>query len=359
MQLTLLVPELIWPEPTDRDALDSLACPALNTLLARSRLLRRAAQSLEATLSDAFGLPEGTPYAPYRLLGEATGPSDQPADTCWLCADPVHLRFQQERLILADSGSFSIELDEAQAMVADLNRHFCEVGRFHVVAADRWYLQLSAASKLGALKDIDELDMPPLSAMAGRSVEKQLPDTPQAKGLRQLLNEAQMLLHAHPANEARESAGHLAINSVWLWGAGTQPAHTGSPFDGLWSSLPLAVGLGRAAGIPTNAVPANAGVLLASAAPGSRQLVVLDDLLGPVQYENGEDYRGALLALESRWFAPLQKALAAGKLKQLRIEASTAYGALCWESTRSDQWKFWRRAPPLASLAMALAKGAA
>ena len=35
MQLTLVVPELIWPEPEDRDALTDLACPALETLLMR------------------------------------------------------------------------------------------------------------------------------------------------------------------------------------------------------------------------------------------------------------------------------------------------------------------------------------
>lgn len=353
MQLTLLVPELIWPEPEDRDTLDALACPALNTLLARSRLTRRAPQSLEATLTDAFGLPEGAPYAPYRLLGEATGPGRRAADACWICADPVHLRFHQERLILADSGSFGIELDEAQTIVGDLNRHFSDLGNFHVAAADRWYLQLSATSHLG------EFNVPPLSAIAGRSVEQQLPDTAQTSALRKLLNEAQMLLHAHPGNAARENAGRLPINSLWLWGAGTLPTHTEKIFDGVWSSLPLALGLGRAAGVPCQPAPPDAAALLATAAPGSRQLVVLDELLGPVQYENGEAYRAALQSLEKRWFAPLRKALATGKLTRLRIEASTAYGALAWESSRSDQWKLWRRAQPLASVAQQLAKGVA
>ena len=35
MRLTLLIPELIWPEPGDRQTLDSLATPALGALLAR------------------------------------------------------------------------------------------------------------------------------------------------------------------------------------------------------------------------------------------------------------------------------------------------------------------------------------
>lgn len=353
MQLTLLVPELIWPEPVDRDALDALACPALNTLIARSRLTRRAPQSLEATLTDAFGLPEDAPYAAFRLLGESAVPDGVAADACWVCADPVHLHFQQNRLILADSGSFGIELEEAHAIANELNRYFSDVGRFHVAAADRWYLQLAATTRLG------EFNVPPLSAIAGRRVEQQLPQTPQTAWLRKLLNEAQMVLHGHPANASRESAGRLPINSLWLWGAGALPHDMTSQFDGVWSGNPLALGLGRAAGVPTHAIPADAATLLANTAPGSQHLIVLEDLLGPVQYQDGDAYRAALLALESRWFAPLRKALANGRLTQLRLEASTAYGALAWESSRGEQWKLWRRAQPLASVAQELAKGVA
>lgn len=355
MQLTLIVPELIWPEPGDRDTLDALPCPALDTLLARSRLTRRAAQSLEATLTDAFGLPAGAPYAAFRRLGEAA--LDGAIDASgWICADPVHLRFQQNQLILADSGSFAITLDEAQAIAGELNRHFPDLGRFHVAAPERWYLQLHSAANLG---EPGQFDVPPLSAVAGRRVDRQLPSTPQTAWLRQLLNEAQMVLHAHPANAAREASGRLPINSLWLWGAGALPPAMPRIFDELWSDNPLATGLGRAAGIPTHAVANDAATVLAGAAADGHLLVVLDDLLGPVQYQDGDAYRAALLALEARWFAPLRKALVSGKLARLRLEASTAYGALAWESRRADQWKLWRRAQPLATLAQNLAQGVA
>ena len=353
MQLTLLIPELIWPEPGDRSTLDALACPALSTLIARGQLMRRAPQSLEATLTDAFDLPEGAPYGALRLLGENTVPDRMNADTSWICADPVHLRFQQDRLILADSGTFGIELDEAQAIAGELNRHFSVTGRFHIAAADRWYLQLAATSSLG------NFDVPPLSAIAGRRVEQQLPQTPQTARLRQLLNEAQMVLHGHAINTAREHAGRLPINSLWLWGAGALPQRMESHFDGIWSNNPLARGLGRAAGVPTHAAPTDAMTLLAHLAPASHHLLLIEDLLGPVQYQDGDAYRSALLALEERWFAPLRKALLVGKLKQLRLVTSTAYGALTWTNRRSDQWKLWRRAQPLGIIAEKLAKDSA
>src|SRR5664279_2433619 len=105
MQLTLLVPELIWPEPDDREAFANLTSPGLGTLLSRSRLTRRPPQSFEAMLTDAFDQPEDAPYAAFRRLGEAVTAPDTP-DGHWLCGDPVHLRYHEELLILADSGSF-------------------------------------------------------------------------------------------------------------------------------------------------------------------------------------------------------------------------------------------------------------
>jgi len=183
-----------------------------------------------------------------------------------------------------------------------------------------------------------------------------LPETPQARLLRTLHNEAQMLLYAHPINQQRENAGRMPINSLWLWGAGTLPPRRECDFDGVWSLNPLALGLARAAGVKTHPVPSDAATLFEHAAADTHHLIVLEDLLGPVQYENGANYCAALIGLEERWFAPLRAALASGKIKQLNIEASTAYAALNWESNRSDQWKLWRRPQSLAHVAQELAR---
>ena len=352
MQLTLLVPELIWPEPDDRDIFDGLDSPALDSLLARSRLARRPPQSFEATLSDTFTHPEGAPYAAFRLIGEAQDAVD--ADECsWICCDPVHLRFHQENLILAEMGHFGISFDEAQALVEALNTHLANIGHFHAFTAERWYLQLTDTLLL------DGFDAPPLSTVAGRRIERLLAESTQAKGMRKLFNEIQMILHAHPINQQRENEGRMTINSLWLWGAGKLPprADGASPshFDGVWSHTPLARGLARFASIPTHQLPLDAAKFLENAAPGTRHLVVLEDLLGPVQYEKREDYRNALTQLEEHWFAPLQKQLSAGKISQLRIEASTAYATLYWECTRSSQWKFWKRPQALVARAKVLA----
>ncbi|MEI7429663.1 MAG: hypothetical protein WCL27_04340 [Betaproteobacteria bacterium] len=353
MQLTLLVPELIWPEPADQNTFENLASPELNTLIARSRLSRRPPQSFEATLSDNFGQPDGAPYAALRLSGEPQGQPDT-TEGLWIACDPVHLRFHQEHLILAEMSHLGISLEEAQVLVAALNSHLPETGRFHALSADRWYLQVTDTQLL------DGFEVPPLSLVAGRRIERVLADSSQSKGLRRLLNEIQMLLHAHPINRQRENEGRMTINSLWLWGAGQFQQRTGSaplkPFDGVWSNNPLANGLAGFSGATSHPVPPEATMVLAQAKHGSKQLVVLEDLLNPVHYENSEDYRRAITALENNWFAPLKSALAAGKISQLRIEACTAYATLSWTCQRHDLWKFWHQPHSLAELAQQLAQ---
>jgi len=353
MQLTLLVPELIWPEPADQNTFENLASPELNTLIARSRLSRRLPQSFEATLSDNFGHPEGVPYAAFRLSGEAQGQVDA-AEGLWIACDPVHLRFHQEHLILAEMSHLGITFEEAQELVAALNSHLPETGRFHALSADRWYLQVTDTMLL------DGFEVPPLSLVAGRRIERVLADSSQSKGLRRLLNEIQMLLHAHPINRQRENEGRMTINSLWLWGVGQFPQGTVNaserPFDGVWSNNPLALGLAAFSGATSHPAPLEAATILAETKHDSRQLVVFEDLLNPVHYENGADYRQAIMALENNWFAPLKSALAAGKISQLRIEACTAYATLSWTCQRHDLWKIWRHAHSLAEVAQKLAQ---
>ena len=108
MQLTLLVPELIWPEPADTLALGQLAAPGFEWLDAHGAMLRSPRLPFEQALADAF-VQADAPFGALRLLGEPGGiNADLARDGKWLCADPVHLRFHHERIVLADAGAFEI-----------------------------------------------------------------------------------------------------------------------------------------------------------------------------------------------------------------------------------------------------------
>ncbi len=352
MPLTLVIPELLWPEPEDRDTQDALLCPALATLLARASCRHRPAVSYEAALCDIAGLSDAAPHATLRRMGEADAQRGALTGQSQLCIDPVHLRFLQERLVLADPSQLALSEEETRSILDDFNRNLATFGRFHSGATDRWSLAPNDPSLA------TEHHLPPLSAVAGRSVERLLPSASEARNQRRLLNEAQMLLHAHPVNQAREAAGRMTINALWLWGGGTLPAPRGEapaleiPFDSVWSTDPLARGLARAAGVPTAPQPADATAWLANAPPDAHSLVVLDELASAVHYESGEAYRTTLSRLDTDWFAPLLAALRRGTLRgKLTLIAPTVYGLIEWDLGRPASWAFWRRAKPLATLA--------
>lgn len=350
MRLTLLVPELIWPEPADQLTLGKLDTPGLAWLLACSAFSRKPRRPFETALAGQFNLGSSA-YGALRLLGESNSEGALEGD--WLCADPVHLRFHQERIILADAGAFELDEDEAQLIVGGLNAEFADIGQFRIATARRWYLKLNAQTGGHLLDAAVDHAIQPISAVAGRRVDSEISDKNAA--LTRWLNEIQMFLHSHPVNERRQAEGKPAINSLWLWGGGRLPHPVPGQFTGAWSDNALATGLARASGLPVHPLPASLADILKLASPGTRQLAVLDSLLPPVLYDDGEGWRAALQALETNWFAPLRAALGR-QIETLTIVAPTIYGELTWSLHGRDRWKFWRKGRPLAAIAAELAE---
>lgn len=332
MHITLLIPDLPWP------AADDSTTPALKTLLARGRLNRSAPLPLEHALCQWFGHAPDTACAAFRRLGE-TGLAAGSVASRWLCADPVHLHFYQNRLALVDGQQLNILPEEAQELVAALNVELADIGRFEIASPARWYFQPvgQALPPLSAL---------PLSVVAGGDVDEEFSDILDAPDWRRQITAIQTVLHAHPLNRRREDAGRLTINSLWLWGDGRLPARRESRFDSLWSTHPLLCGLARAAGVPTHPVPSDAARLLAHAAPGTQALIMLEDLSMPPQYEDPQARHEALVELESKWFAPLKNALAAGQIRHFYLYAPGKMATLEGDCARTDLWKFWRRNLP-------------
>ena len=262
-----------------------------------------------------FGRAADVACAPIRLLGEQEVFQDDAGTTDWIAVDPVHLRLERERLVLAGDEVLAVNEEEAAALVDTLNGYFPELGVFHAAAPDRWYLKLAGGPTSDALL---RLKAPAPSEVIGRSVEGLLADLTEEREVRRLLNEIQTVLHAHPANQRRDAAGRATLNSLWLWGGGRLPqrrkAMTG--FDGVHGADALVRGLARLGGVPELPHVDSAEALLALNA-AKHALVVLNDLSSPVQYEDGPRYRRTLLDLESRWFGPAWQALAGGRLDDL------------------------------------------
>lgn len=349
VRLTLLAPELIWPEPGDQRTLGKLATPAFEWLAARATFVRQPPQAFENVLAGLFGLGDA-PFGALRRLGEAA--DTLPDDGHWLCADPVHLRFHHERIVLADAGAFELDDDEAAALIAALNATFADVGQFHAATARRWYLRLNTAPQGHFLRGAVDEKFAPISTIAGRRLDGEI--TEQNGPLTRWLNEVQMFLHGHPVNERRQAAGQPTVNSLWLWGGGPLPELARPDFSVVCTDNPLAAGLAAASDLTVRGTAGGLDALLAAADRQARPLVVLDSLLAPVLYEDGEAWRAAWQQLEADWFAPLRSALGR-RVDAVDLVAPTIYGRLGWSLHGGDRWKFWRRPRPIAALASQLA----
>ncbi len=163
-----------------------------------------------------------------------------------------------------------------------------------------------------------------------------------------VLNEIQMLLHAHPVNLAREELNQPAINSVWLWGGGVKPAVRGRRFTRVWSNDALALALATLSDIPAHALPENAATLLAATSRDiESELAVLPQLRAATGRGDIERWRATLQTLERDWFAPLHAALRARRLSGLALIALNAAQGRRYDVSGGDLWKFWRAVRPV------------
>lgn len=272
--------------------------PSLELLLARARVTRGDPEGVAAWLGRACGLdrlPAGALTA-----GEAGE---------WVRADPVHYRLLRDRVVILPA---ALDAGTAEALVATLNRHFSGRHSFKAAAPHAWVMSGAPAP----------LDTPSATEVAGRDFAEVLPPAPWAA----LLNEIQMALHEHPANDGRDTEA----NGVWLWGAGPLPAAVPAPWRSIAADDPLARGIARAAGIEHGALPADAVDWL-STRPGEGRHAAL---LGPLD-----------ASLEDAWFAPLVAALREGRVGMLTLRAPEA--GVAAEAVRLDLRRFWRRPRPL------------
>lgn len=332
MNLTLHLPGLCWYDPFDGpDLCRGLTTPALSLMLARGKL-RAAAARPSQHLLHTFQLPSLSVAA---TLAQQAGLAT--AGRHWLVADPVNLRVDRDRALLGDIGIMNLAQAEADQMVAGLNRLFAEDGfTFHAPTPGRWFLSLPAAS---------QAHFTPLPDVIGEDINHHLPAGTHGMIWSRYLNEMQMLLYTHAANDARELRGDTPVNSVWLWGEqgadSARPASTGMP---LYADNILYQALASASGSEAAAVPYRFDDL-----PQQDCLVVLDALEAPAQFRDAWGWREALQRLEQDWFAPMLTALKTGQLASLTLSCD-GEAAFQLQLQRRQLWKFWQAGKPLSEL---------
>lgn len=131
-------------------------------------------------------------------------------DLCWAELTPLHLRVGAEQVSAIDTAALKLSADESRTLFAALAELFpANQGWITAWGAPlRWYVAHASLQGLPGAS---------LDRVLGRGVD---PWMPEARRLRTLQNEVQMLLHNHAVNDVREARGELAVNSVWISGCG-------------------------------------------------------------------------------------------------------------------------------------------
>lgn len=330
MHFHLLIPDLLPPHAAPH----GLRLPALDALLAHGNSLAEPEGDMESWLCRAFDVDKQAdwPAAPLSLLADG----GIPGRDYWLRVDPVSVQLMRNQLVLFADDDIAPSAAEAKELCAALNRHFSdEELRFSAPHPRRWYLRLPKAQHLLTH---------PLAQVNGRDIRNFLPCGADGTDFRKLLNEAQMLLHAHPLNTAREAAGLPPINSIWPWGGGMLPESVARPYTQVFADETLARGLALEAGAASHALPADAAACLQA---GNGNLLVVLDALRDATPQGLPARQAQLAYLEADWFAPLKLALRRGDIQRLSLIAP---GAASITLRRLDLLlpagvsKLWRRA---------------
>jgi hypothetical protein len=224
----LLIPFASTLSEAGMQAMRELALPQLSRLLARLQ----PAQALgsdeytlnpphERALAASWGWHGDDGALPFAAAhaaadGLATG------SFAWGELTPVHWHVGRDHVSLADPQDLHLAEAESHEYLEAIRPLFESEG---------WAVAWGAPTRWYAAHDsLDGLPCASLDRVVGRNVDLWLHAHPQARLVRRLQNEVQMLLYTHPLNERRESRGELPLNSFWLSGCGRpQPVSGGEP----------------------------------------------------------------------------------------------------------------------------------
>lgn len=215
----------------------------LRQVLRRADRLEHAATGYLGGLGDYFkGFETAMPAA--ALTREHL--AHDAGDHLWLAADPAWVQPEMNGVRLLACGQLQLVQAEAEALAEPLYPLFEEVGmQLKLSTPDRWHIRLPADTPLPSF------DAP--EQALGDDLAQHLPQGPQGRRWRVLINEVQVILHQHPLNQQRPARGLAPVNSLWLWGGGVLPQAVQTDLSMVISDDLLLQALASRAGISAQA----------------------------------------------------------------------------------------------------------
>lgn len=267
-------------------------------------------------LAHAFGIDDTRlATAPLHYLG-MTG--SDPGGYC-LFAYPVHLHARREQLILMTGEEFELSDAEATDIIASLREYY-----------PHWRLERTDDAMWFIITDeTPDIETTPLQAVLGEDINDHLPRGGDAMEWTRILNELQMILFNTRVNLERETAGRPPVNSLWFWGGGRLPDIHVPRWRRLVTNDPVAMGIGRRAGMETRWL---------ERPPGDEAVVTEGDTLwvhaGPGASEDGP-------VVPARHWDALREALKRGDIERL-VLIDPGHGELTIEARHTRSWLPWR-----------------
>jgi hypothetical protein len=223
-----LIPFAAAPGPQCHQALDRLALPHLEKLLQRlvpEPALEGKSDALtplhERFAAKAAGLagPDGLiPWAAHEA--QARGLTALHGADGWAWITPCHWTVHADHVAMADPAHMSLTTEDIDTLWRAMEPYFAEDGITLFAHAPEHPARSTTRSWLAHGAVFRDLPTASLDRVAGQKVDSWMPRQPQAKTLRRLQNEMQMLLYTHPLNDERAKYKLASINSFWVSGTG-------------------------------------------------------------------------------------------------------------------------------------------
>lgn len=291
--------------------------PELQALLAETRALpkliahvlaRAGSRPLDPSASAAQ-LLTGQALAA-AAIGRLRDAPDEPPGGLWMRADPVGLLPDLNAVWVRPGG----RLEPDHPALPELTELFAEEGlAFELAHPERAYLRLDA---------LPDCRFRPPQMLAGLSLDHALPEGPDARRWKRLLNEAQVILHQY--------RDRSEVGGLWFWGPGQLPPRAQLvPRVSHVSALdPELLALADWLRLSHEPVDAPARVADASLVCWSADPAI-----------SADDNLQAL----ADWLRPLWRRLLSRRIDALELAGCEQ----AWRVRPLQAWQFWRRQPEL------------
>ena len=329
-ELHLIVPGACGPLAETRSLQDDPVLKSWIRLLSRAHCAA-SSPGIGAVIAEIFDLPitGDFPRAAFCLLAH----DQYDAEQHYICADPVHLQADLERAILTSNIDLAVSEDESATLYRALNSHFVQDGlRFIRTSKDNWFVVSRHKIRLSTT---------PLVDAVGRNVNFILPKGDDATFWKQMLTEAQMLMHAHEVNARRESQGRQSINSLWLHGCGELPGISACRVGSVCSDDDVFKGVASHVKCDYKPLMSSASEYLDYLLNSRRAVNVLHlaALEHSVNYSDVSMWRDKLAEVLDNWIYPLIKMANKNNLRVLLYPCNERQ--YCF--SKYDALKFWRQ----------------